>query len=519
METIFADLLRSPEQFAALGGITLRAYQTSVAQAVLDAVLERRGLTFAVMFPRQSGKNELQAHIEAQLLYLLQYRGAELVKVSPTWRPQSLNAMRRLERVLERHPLTCRAWEKESGYIYRIGRARITFLSGAPESNIVGATATHLLEVDEAQDVAAGKFDKDIAPMAASTNAVRVFWGTAWSAQTLLAREVRAAREVEMAQPGGPRLAYVLGAEEVAREVPAYAQFVAGQVARLGRSHPLVRTQFFSEEIDAAGGMFPPARMALMRGSHAPRSAPEPGRIYALLLDVAGEDEAAAGSPSETAASAVAGAAAGLANPARDATALTILEVDNATLADPLLRAPTYRVVARRLWLGTPHARLYGEIRALAETWQARSLVVDATGVGAGLASFLARALPGKVLPFTFNAASKSRLGWDFLAICDAGRWKEPAADQNGADPALTLPFFHQLEHTRYTILPGPARGMRWGVPDGSRDPASGEILHDDLVISAALCAELDRQPWGGFSSAQPGIVRAKDPLDAMDEP
>ena len=38
-----------------------------------------------------------------------------------------------------------------------------------------------------------------------------------------------------------------------------------------------------------------------------------------------------------------------------------------------------------------------GEIRALAELWKAAYLVVDATGVGAGLASFLDKALPEKV--------------------------------------------------------------------------------------------------------------------------
>jgi hypothetical protein len=106
-----------------------------------------------VMFPRQSGKNELQAQIEAYLLVLLREKGGEMVKVSPTWKPQSQNAMRRLERTVKANMVTAGWWGKESGYIYRVGEARITFLSGAPEANIVGATATLLLQVDEAQDV------------------------------------------------------------------------------------------------------------------------------------------------------------------------------------------------------------------------------------------------------------------------------------------------------------------------------------------------------------------------------
>ena len=28
---------------------------------------------------------------------------------------------------------------------------------------------------------------------------------------------------------------------------------------------------------------------------------------------------------------------------------------------------------------------------------------------------------------------------------------------------------------------------VRWGVPEGTRDPGTGRIIHDDLVMSAAL--------------------------------
>jgi len=44
---------------------------------------------------------------------------------------------------------------------------------------------------------------------------------------------------------------------------------------------------------------------------------------------------------------------------------------------------------------------------------------------------------------------------------------------------------------------------MRWGV----RDPA----LHDDLLISAALCALLDHQEQAPYAGSQ--IIEATDPL------
>lgn len=160
-------------------GLTLRTYQQGVAEAVLQSILQGAGRSFVVIFPRQSGKNELQAQLETYLLTLFSETNAELVKVSPTWKPQSYNAMHRLERVLDSNVLVRTVWSKEQGYIYRVGSAHLYFFSGQPRSNIVGATASLLLEVDEAQDVLISKFDKEIAPMAASANATRVFWGTA----------------------------------------------------------------------------------------------------------------------------------------------------------------------------------------------------------------------------------------------------------------------------------------------------------------------------------------------------
>lgn len=106
--------------------------------------------------------------------------------------------MRRLERVLNANQLTRGRWSREHGYIYRLGQARLFFLSGQPGANIVGATANLLLEVDEAQDILIERYDKDIAPMAAPANATRVFWGTAWTPDTLLGRERRLASTAQL---------------------------------------------------------------------------------------------------------------------------------------------------------------------------------------------------------------------------------------------------------------------------------------------------------------------------------
>jgi hypothetical protein len=495
-------MMKDVETFSELNsGLKLRSYQRQVAQGIVKSVLQSSGMSFVVIFPRQSGKNELQAQIETYLLTLLQREEVEMVKVSPTWKPQSLNAMRRLERVLKRGLLSKGKWKKEWGYIYKLGKARIFFLSGSPTTNVVGATANLLLQCDEAQDVQVAKWDKDFAPMAASTNATRVFWGTVWTSKTLLAREAKAAQEAE--RRDGARRVFTISANEVGEEVPEYKHYVEEQVHKLGRNHPLIKTQYFSEEIDSEGGMFPPERQALMKGKHSRLSDPLPGEVYAMLIDVAGEDEGASDELD---------LGESLRNPGRDSTAVTMVRINTTTISDDLMRAPSYEVVNRYLWTGTKHTNIYSLIKALAELWSVRWLVIDATGVGAGMASFLGKALPGKVLPFQFTGKSKSELGWNYLAVIETGRYKEYACQEGEKD--LQQLFWRQVQHCQSSVDTVPGRMIRWGVPDGSRDTLTGELVHDDLLISAALCAELDKQQWG---VAESGVVHSIDPLQGLD--
>ncbi len=497
-------VLRDIEVFSRLtSGLRLRRYQVEVARAIVDSVIQHKGLSFVVIFPRQSGKNELQAQIETYLLTLLSGLDAEIVKISPTWKPQSLNAMRRLERVLKKNLFTRVSWRKEQGFIYCNESARIFFYSGSPTANVVGATASTLLECDEAQDVQIAKWDKEINPMAASTNATRVFWGTAWSSQTLLAREKRTALEAQ--RRDGIQRVFELTADDVGEEVPPYRDFVQGEIQKHGREHPYIRTQYFSEEIDNDSGMFPAGRLALLAGSHERSHGPLAGRTYVFLIDVAGQEETAAASAASRNGERAPTAGA---DPLRDATALTIVEIDFSTLADELVRRPTYRVTNRQLWQGVKHTRLFSELTALAQLWQPRHIVIDATGLGEGLYSFLDKALPNRVIPFKFSLKSKSDLGWTFLSIIESGRLK----DWKGEDAEKTL-FMEQAQAAALEALPGPGRLIHWGVPDGRRDPTSGEPVHDDLLLSLALVGVLEEQTWGDALS---GVIPARDPLQGF---
>jgi hypothetical protein len=75
--------------------------------------------------------------------------------------------------------------------------------------------------------------------------------------------------------------------------------------------------------------------------------------------------------------------------------------------------------------------------------------------------------------------------------------------------------FFAQAQFCQSAVLEGPGKLLRWGVPDGARHPASGELLHDDLLVSAALCSVLDTCTWGVGNSQ---VIRGVDPLADFDD-
>jgi len=471
-------------------GRPLRSYQLEPARAILDSILQQRGDTICVVMSRQAGKNETAAQIEAYLLNLFQRAGGSIVKASPTFKPQTINSMLRLGQHLN-NPWNLHRWRKPHGYIIELGKARAFFFSGHPDSNVVGATASILLECDEAQDVRPDKWRKDFVPMAAPTNATRVFWGTVWTSKTLLARQMRACRQQELRD--GRRRVFAYDADVVAAHLPAYGEHVRREVASLGRQHPVVRTQYYLEEIDDAAGLFPAARQALMRGEHQRQREPTPGRIYAALIDVAGQEEDA---PPE--------GIARIDSPRRDGTALTLVELDPTTIADPLVRKPTYRTVDRRLWIGAGHSSLYGTLSSIIDRWQARHVVIDATGAGEGLAGFLRARYGERVTPLRFSARSKTELGWRFIAIVEGGRYQD-YRDDGQAD---TRQFWYEVGACSYES-PAPDR-LRWGVWERTSYDGLVARGHDDLLVSAAMTAVLDGMTWG---EAESSIVPAPDPL------
>jgi hypothetical protein len=62
--------------------------------------------------------------------------------------------------------------------------------------------------------------------------------------------------------------------------------------------------------------------------------------------------------------------------------------------------------------------------------------------------------------------------------------------------------FWREVTFCQYSVPEGEGafeRSLRWGVPDGTRDQATGELVHDDRLVAAALVAVLDEQAWNVY--------------------
>ncbi len=148
------------------------------------------------------------------------------------------------------------------------------------------------------------------------------------------------------------------------------------------------------------------------------------------------------------------------------------------SLISELVMEPRLLVQTHYWWTGHGHRAQYEQLLdLLGNVWACNRVVVDASGIGAGVASFLVAALgESSVTPFVFTAPSKSRLGYSFLAAVNSGRFRMYAYD--GSEEAAE--FWRECERARYTIRAN--QTLNFFVPESEG--------HDDFVISAALCVE-----------------------------
>ncbi|MFC1920296.1 hypothetical protein ACFLYQ_01060 [Chloroflexota bacterium] len=454
---------------------TLRPYQREVAVAVLDSVFYRNGHTFCVEIARQGGKNELSAQLELLLLTLYIAEPKNLIKCSPTFMPQTVISMMRLKDRLNNAGFGG-IWNTELGYIIRLGNARAVFLSADESANVVGHTAQILLEIDESQDVSKEKYTKEFKPMGATTNVTTVHYGTTWDDSTLLEETKQTGYELE--KKDGIKRCFRYDWQEVAKYNPDYLAYVEGERERLGENHPLFLTQYCLLPIHGGGGFLSSQQRAQLNGRHSRKHQPQQGKIYIGGIDLAGEAEEEDGERLRAI------------KPRQDSTVVTIGELDFTTV-NSIQKQPIIRIIEHYRWTGKNHTELYSRlVDILKNVWHCRRVVVDATGVGQPVSSFLKQALGSRVIPFTFTRQSKSLLGFNLLSAINSGRLKVYKGDSS----AEYKEFWFEMEKAKSRYHSG--QTMNFFV-----DPSQG---HDDFLMSLALLVEAaDRyQPRGARGSS-----------------
>jgi len=454
--------------------IRLRPYQAEIARAVMESVTLRQGLTFSVEIARQGGKNELSAQIEVLLLTLNIAKGGNLIKCSPTFKPQTIISMQRLKDRLNEWGYRG-FWESEMGYIIRLREARAIFLSADESANVVGNTAHLLLEIDESQDVSKEKYTKEFKPMGATTNVTTVHYGTTWDDSTLL-EEVKQTN-LELERRDGIKRHFRYDWQEVAKYNPDYRRYVEGEQGRLGESHPLFQTQYALHPIRGGGGFLSLQQRAQLQGDHPRNHRRQDHKVYLAGIDIAGEAE----EQDDIMMRAI--------SPKRDSTVITIGELQPPP-EEAFGKEPALNIVQHCSWTGVTHFDLYPQmVDLLKNTWNCRRIVVDATGIGEPVASFLRKELGSRVVPFHFTQRSKSDLGFKLLSFVNSGRLKMYAGDGS----AEYQEFWHEMERAKSVFRP--SQTMNFYV-----DPTEG---HDDFLMSLALLIEAARyQPRsarGGF--------------------
>jgi hypothetical protein len=334
------------------------------------------------------------------------------------------------------------------------------FFSASPDAHIVGATASLLLEVDEAQDVSVEKFNRDLRPMASTTNCTTVLYGTAWSDDTLLA-QVKATNQ-ELEERDGIRRHFEYDWRTLAAINPNYKTFVEHEIERLGEEHLTIRTQYCLQTISGAGLLLSEKQRHLMRGKHQWQDAPDEDDTgyYVAGIDVGGEARPKPGEQQKAW--------------KHDSTVLTIARV---VWNEFLL--PSLQIVHQVQWIGKPYLEQYVQCVALCELWDIHRLVIDKTGLGEGMASLLRVKLgEDTVVPLHFTRQSKSRLTYQLLSLIDSGRLKMYRDD--GAPYAISIEAWKQLKLARYRVPGENLLDMYVAADEG----------HDDFLISIALCCE-----------------------------
>lgn len=506
---ILSDIARFSEYVL---NIPLHQYQITNLYPIIDSIIYNKGYEFLLVYPRQSGKNESIAQLIAYLMLIYMRKEGQIVFAAEGDGLE--RGLSRLDERLDNGWTKGRVQKQSKPKGRKLGKVKTVFLSTNVLANTRGETAHHLLVIDEAQDQVGSHIEAVFTPMRAAYNATAVYLGTVkqttdylWTKKT----ELEAATKAD-----GIQRVFFVTPEQVMAENKLYRKFLNSQIRRYGREHPIISSEYFLEPIDGAGGLFNDRRRALMLGTHDRYYKPLNGKIYVATIDIAGQDEGATDPVAQ------------IDNPGRDYTVVTVFEVvpnkgDEA--------GPTYKAVDVFVDQGGKHfedvpgqPQLSQRILAYLRHWGIQHTIIDSSGVGEGLYSWLSAKLGNNsVTPFTFSGpTAKALLGSQFLAVVETGRFKYWSNDYDMEDTDGWW-FFQQAKHCSYELAPQGVfhKHLKWGVPASKRIDLPGKGMtpvHDDRLLSAALIAEIDQLQREGKLRLGNAFSTVIVPTDLMEE-
>jgi hypothetical protein len=436
--------------------IPLLSYQRPVADGICRMVMSGNGGIITVEMPRQSGKNQISATCEVFLLLAHYMKGGSIVKTAPTYQPQLAISKNRLISILDRCELTKKRWKTQDGNSIALGRAREVFLSAQPGANVVGATADIALFVDEAQEIDIEKFERDFSPMRAWKNSPTIVFGVRWDGNSFFERLIETNLEYEKIH--GVRRHFRVEPDHVTAVNPSYKRHFDQEVARLGKDHILIKTQYLLESVSALGDLFSPAQIQSMRGDFNRIPKPSSGYRYFIGIDIGGEQS-------------------GLEN--HDDTILTVAQKSNRN-DDEILIVNCYR------WKGANWEKLHKEISLLLDSWRPSGVVVDGRGIGNATSMWIREHYKyGGVEVYQAVSSTVTQDGYILMSMAELGKIKVFSDDGKLSSDGLVSAeeIFSQLGNAKREL--GQSGQMRFYVPE--------KYGHDDILKSVAYAVRASR--------------------------
>lgn len=423
----------------------LRGLQHEMIKRIEKFVNEHKGGVMTIRSSRQTGKNETAAVIQRRHLCFNQSKSylSSWIRTAPTYSPQIVNSKRRLDQLLEldgkaiKHPLFFNQnIKKAEGYIYQVGNATVEFLSSGKQSNVVGATASECLDMDEAHKINKEKFDEDFMPFTASTNAATLLWGVAADELDTLQWYVNSNEENKR-----PELNLFYPCDVWAEDVPVYAAHLEERVKALGWDHPIIKTQYRLIPVSHEGTFLNKNQAKnLFSSDHDRLQRPRPNRNYEMLVDIAAGNEDF--NPDKQ--------FIGEAETQTDSSVVWIYEVQDELCQNNIF--PVVHMVSLYWWSGVPLPQQLEELKQLIQFWKVQKVTVDAVGVGRQIAEDLEQSFG----PFVINkyVASSSTISDDCFDMLARLNYSAVKMFRNDGSPEYQE-FERQVSWTKYASNQG----------------------------------------------------------------